>query len=92
MKIHKGDNVMVITGKDKVALPDRVIVEGMNLKKRHQKARRANTKGQVVEKAAPIHVSNVMIIDPETKKPTRIGFKILDGKKVRISRKSGREI
>lgn len=98
MRIKKNDNVMVISGKDKGktgkitrAFPrlDQVIVDGVNVKKKHQKARRGNQKGQIVEFAAPFHVSNVMIIDPKLKKPTRIGY-ITDGdKKIRVTKKSG---
>ena len=101
MKIKKGDSVIVIAGKDKgkegkvvKALPsdDRVVVEGVNIKKRHLRARRSGKKGQIVEFAAPIHVSNVMIKDPKTGKPSRIGYKTVGDKKVRISKKSGVEI
>ena len=101
MKIKKGDTVIVIAGKDKgkegkvvKALPseDRVVVEGINIRKRHVRARQAGKKGQIVEFSAPIHVSNVMIKDPKTGEPTRVGYKIVSGKKVRISKKSGVEI
>jgi len=98
MKIKKGDNVIIIAGKDKgktgkvlTAFPkdERVLVEGMNIKKRHQRPTRQNQHGQVVEKAFPLHVSNVAIVDPKTNKATRIGYKIEGGKKVRFARKSG---
>lgn len=101
MKIKAKDNVIVIAGKDKGrkgkvvrALPreDRVIVEGVNIKKKHQKARSKGQKGQMVEFAAPIPVSNVMIEDPKTKKPSRVGYKIVNGKKIRIAKKSGSEV
>lgn len=101
MKIKKGDNVIVITGKYKgkkgkvlEALPsvERVIVEGINMRKRHVRARKMGTKGQTVSFAAPLHVSNVMIEDPKGGKPSRIGKKIVGGKYVRIARKSGAEI
>lgn len=101
MKIKAKDNIIVIAGKDKGkkgkvirAIPkeDRVIVEGVNIKKKHQKARSKGQKGQVVEFAAPIHVSNVMIEDTKTKKPSRIGYKIVNGKKIRIAKKSGTEV
>ena len=81
MKIKKGDKVQVISGKDRGktgsvvrAFPknDKIIVEGMNIIKKHQRANQQNRKGQIVEKAMPIHVSNVMIIDPKVGKPTRI--------------------
>lgn len=101
MFIKKGDKVVVITGKDKgkvgivkEALPkkDRVVVEGVNIVKKHTKSSQAAPQGGRVEFEAPIHVSNVMLQDPETGKPTRVGFEMKDGKKVRISKKSGKEI
>jgi large subunit ribosomal protein L24 len=97
MKIKSGDNVTVITGKQKGAkgkilrvLPkdDMVLVEGINLKKRHRRSGRRSEKGQIVEIAHPIHASNVMLLDPQTGKPTRIGSKIEGTKKVRIARRS----
>ena len=99
MKIKKNDNVIVIAGKDKGktakvvrAFPkdDKIIVEGVNMKKKHERARKANSKGQIVEKAMPIHVSNVMLV--EGKKGVRAGSKVIGDKNVRISRKSGKEI
>ena len=101
MKIKKGDNVIVIAGKDKGkkakvvrALPaeNKVVVEGVNIKKKHERGRREGAKGQIIEFAAPINVSNVMIEDPKTKKPSRIGYKMVGDKKVRIAKKSGAEI
>lgn len=101
MNIKKGDTVIVIAGKDKgkkakvtEALPRkaRVVLEGVNMRKRHIRARRAGTKGQVVEFAAPIHVSNVMIADPKSGKPTRIAKKVVGEKRVRVAQKSGVEI
>ena len=98
MKIKKGDNVMVIAGKDRgktgkivLAIPkdDKVLIEGVNMVKKHQRPRRSNEKGQIVNRAMPIHVSNVQLIDKETGKPTRVGFKEVSGKKSRISKKSG---
>ncbi|MDF1611012.1 MAG: 50S ribosomal protein L24 [Stygiobacter sp.] len=104
MKIKKNDNVIVISGnykgktgkvlkvfKDK----DRVIVEGVNIRKRHTKPSQKNPQGGITEKEAPIHVSNVMIVDPKTGKGTRIGKKIIlddktgKRKSVRISKSSG---
>jgi large subunit ribosomal protein L24 len=99
MKIKKNDNVIVIAGKDKGktakvvrAFPkaDKVIVEGVNMKKKHERARKANSKGQIVEKAMPLHVSNVMLV--EGKKGVRTGKKLIGDKNVRISRKTGKEI
>ncbi len=101
MKIKKDDNVIVITGKDKGktgkvlhAFPalDKVIVAGMNIKKIHKKAKKSNEKGQIIEQAAPMHVSNVMIVDPKTQKPTRVGYDKKGDKKVRIAKKSGASI
>lgn len=98
MKIKKGDTVYIRTGADKgktgavtSVLPEeeRVVVEGVNIKKRHRRARRANQKGQIVEFAAPIAISNVSLVDPKTKKPTRVGYRKDGAKKVRVSKKSG---
>ncbi len=90
---------MVITGKDKgkkgrviAAYPkeNRVLVEGVNLVKKHQKPNPSNPQGGIITKEAPIHVSNVMPIDPKTGLPTRVGYRILeDGTKVRIAKRSG---
>ena len=94
----KGDKVQVISGKDKgkqgvilAAFPkkNRVIVEGVNIVKKHAKPSQANPQGGIIEKEAPIHVSKVMPLDPKTGEPTRIGYKIVDGKKVRYAKKSG---
>lgn len=99
MKIKKNDNVIVISGKDKNktakvlrAFPkdNLIIVEGVNMKKKHERARKSNSKGQIVEKAMPIHVSNVMLL--EGKKGVRVGKKVIGGKTVRISKKTGKEI
>lgn len=98
MFVKKGDKVKVITGKDKnkegvvlEAFPkkDRVIVEGVNIVKKHQKPNNAAPQGGILEKEAPIHVSNVMLIDPKTGEATRVGYKVVEGKKVRVSKKSG---
>ncbi len=99
MRVVKNDNVKILTGKyrgktGKVlkVFPnqDRIIVEGVNIIKKHTKPSQKNPQGGIVEKEAAIQVSNVMIIDPKTSEPTRIGYKILeDGTKVRISKKSG---
>lgn len=99
MKIKKNDNIIVIAGKDKGkiakvvrAFPkdNMVVVEGVNLKKKHERARKANSKGQIIEKAMPINVSNVQLI--EDKKGVRVGKKEIGGKMVRISKKTGKEI
>jgi large subunit ribosomal protein L24 len=100
MKIKKGDNVVVITGRDKgktgavlraIPTESRVLVQGINMVKRHTTPRPGEP-GGIVEKEAPIHVSNVAHIDPDTKKPSRVGFKVIDGKKVRFARRSGEVI
>ena len=99
MKIKKNDNVIVIAGKDKgktskvaKAFPKEnlIIVEGVNMKKKHERARKSGSKGQIVEKAMPIHVSNVMLL--EGKKGVRVGKKKIGEKLVRVSRKTGKEI
>ncbi len=101
MKIKKDDNVIVIAGKDKGksgkvvhALPkeDRVVIEGVNVRKVHKKKTKKGGKGQIVEVTMPIHVSNVMIVDPKTKKGTRIGYKVNGDKKERIAKKSSATI
>jgi len=98
MKIKKGDKVKVITGHDKgtigdviKVLPkeDKVVVEGVNLVKKHLKPSQANPDGGIIEKEMPIHVSNVMVYDSKTKKVSRIGVKEEKGKKVRVYKKTG---
>jgi len=98
MHVKKGDKVMVISGKDKgktgvvlAAFPkkDRVIVEGINIVKKHSKPSQVNPQGGIMDQEAAIHVSNVMPIDPKTGEPTRVGTKTVDGKKVRVAKKSG---
>ena len=98
-RIRKDDEVVVIAGKDKgrrgkivrVMDEERVIVAGVNLVKRHTKPNPArNVAGGIVEREAAIHASNVMLLDPDTNEPTRVGKKVLaDGTRVRIGRKSG---
>ncbi|MFT6497327.1 MAG: 50S ribosomal protein L24 [Alphaproteobacteria bacterium] len=100
-RIKKGDKVTILAGKDKgktgevlLVIPDRerVLVQGVNLVKRHQK-QSATEEAGIKQKELSIHVSNVAIVDSETLKPTRIGFKFLDdGKKVRYAKKSGEVI
>ena len=100
MKIKKGDQVIVTTGRDKGkhgevlrAMPktNKVIVQGVNMVKRHTRPSQTNA-GGIISKEAPIDVSNVALIDPETGKPTRVGFKVVDGEKVRVAKKSGKVI
>ena len=102
LHVKRGDTVMVISGQDKgktgkviASLPreSKVIVEGVNIIKRHQKPRGIGQAGEIVEKEAPIFASKVMYYDVTKKRPTRIGYKIIkDGKKVRISKVSGEQI
>jgi large subunit ribosomal protein L24 len=107
MRIRRDDTVRVIAGKDRGRTgrvlrvePDkqRVYVEGANIVKRHTKPRtlrdtqRAQELGGIVEKEGPIHVSNVMLIDPDSGEPTRVGIKREGGRRVRIAKKSGKEI
>ena len=98
MHVKKGDKVKVISGKDKgqvgtilEAYPkkDRVLVEGVDMIKKHSKPSNDNPQGGIITKEAPIHVSNVMPLDPKTGEPTRVGYKMVDNKKVRIAKKSG---
>ena len=98
MHVKTGDKVKVITGKDKgkegvvlTTLPkkDRVIVEGINIVKKHRKASQTNMTGGILEEEASVHVSNVMLIDPKTGEPTKVGYKVEDGKKVRFAKKTG---
>ena len=100
MNIKKGDNIIVIAGKDKGKKAKvlkvfrgtgKVLVEGVNVVKKHQKPR-GNAKGQTIEVAMPLQASNVMLIDPKKGKQTRVGSKMVAGKKIRISRKSEQEI
>jgi large subunit ribosomal protein L24 len=99
MKIKKNDNIIVIAGKDKgktakvirsIPKSDLVIAEGVNMRKKHERARKTNSKGQIIEKAMPIHVSNVMILEGKT--GVRIGKKVVAGKNIRISKKTQKEI
>ena len=101
-RIRKDDMVIVIAGKDKgssgrvlkvLTKEERVVVEGVNLVKRHTKPDITHPQGGVVSKEAPLHVSNVQLRDPKTGKPTRVGFKMNDkGRKVRVAKGSGVEI
>jgi large subunit ribosomal protein L24 len=101
-KIRKGDRVEVIAGANKgkrgevlKVLPkeNRAVVQGVALVKRHQKPAGMGQPGGIVEKEAPVHLSNLMLLDPKTDRPTRVGFRILeDGKKVRVAKVSGEVI
>jgi len=102
LHIKKGDTVVVISGNNKgakgrvlevIRKTDRAIVEGVNMIKKHTKPNAQTPQGGIVEKEAPVHISNLMLVDPKTGKPTRVGRKLNDdGKLVRISKKSGEEI
>ncbi len=101
-KIRKDDEVIVLTGRDKgkrgavlrvVTRTDRVLVEGVNVTKRHVKPTQGDPQGGIVEREAPIHISNVALIDPESDRPTRVRYKTLeDGRKVRVASRSGEVI
>ncbi len=101
-KIKKGDHVMVIAGKDKgrkgevlkvFPKESRIVVKGIKMVKRHVRPSQADPEGGIKQFEAPIHVSNVAHLDPKEGKPTRVGFKVLkDGKKVRVTKKSGEVI
>jgi large subunit ribosomal protein L24 len=101
LKIKKGDQVVVLSGKDKGktgqvtrAFPKdgKVIVEGVNVATRHRKPSQANPQGGLERIEAPLHVSKVAIADPKSGKPTRVRFEVKDGKKVRVAVKSGETI
>ncbi|MBK8721403.1 MAG: 50S ribosomal protein L24 [Saprospiraceae bacterium] len=97
LKVKKGDKVKVIAGNNKgeegeivKVYPEknRAVVEGVNMRKRHAKGNQPGS-GQIQEFAAPIHISNLMVIDPKNGQPTRVGRKEVDGKLVRYSKKTG---
>jgi large subunit ribosomal protein L24 len=98
MRIKKGDIVKVITGGYKgktgkvlkvLTKENRVIVEGVNIVSRHSKPSNANPDGGIIKKEAPIHISNVLLVDPKTNEATRVGYTVVDGKKVRFAKKTG---
>ncbi len=98
LKIKSGDNVVVLSGASKGATgkvlnviieKNRAIVEGVNMIKKHTKPSAENPQGGIVEREAPIHVSNLALVDPKSGKPTRVGYKIEGDKKVRYAKKSG---
>jgi large subunit ribosomal protein L24 len=101
MKIKKGDRVRVIAGKDlgkegdvMAVLPkfNKVIVDGVNVAKKHQRATRATMQAGIIDKDLPLHVSNVMLVCPSCDKPTRIGYRIEGDTKTRICRKCGKTL
>ena len=96
-KYKKGDEVIVISGKDKGKLgtvppvlvsADKVLIPGINVVKKHEKPSQ-DSKGGIVNKDMPIHISNILAYDAKNKKPSRVGFKIEDGKKIRILKSNG---
>lgn len=97
LKIKSGDTVVVTAGDHKGSegkvmsvnlLKNKAIVEGVNMVSKHEKPSAANPQGGIVKKEAPIHISNLSLVDPASGKATRVGFKMEDGKKVRFSKKS----
>lgn len=99
-KIRKGDKVVILAGKDKgrtgevvqvMPKEDKAVVRGINMIARHQK-QSASQEGGIIRKEAPLHLSNIAIADPKDSKPTRVGFEVRDGKKVRIAKRSGEVI
>lgn len=102
VKIKKGDRVRVLTGKDRgkegvvmrvMPRENKVIVDGVNIAKKHQKARSATSQGGIIDKDMPIPVPNVAVLSPSDGKPTKVGYKVLeDGSKIRICRRTGAEI
>ncbi len=102
LKIRRDDQVLVISGKDRGKSgrvlrvdpkKERVFVEGLNIVKRHQRPMPGSTDpGGVVEKEGPIHISNVMLLDPQDNKPTRVGVTREDGKRFRVARTTGNKI
>ena len=101
LHIKKGDTVYVNAGNDKGKTgkilsvdpsKDRAIVEGINMVSKHTKPNAKQPQGGIIKQEAPIHVSNLQLIDPQSGKATRVGYKMVDGKKVRYAKKSGEEI
>jgi len=99
-KIKKGDQVVVTTGRDKgktgevvevIRAESRVLVRGCNLVKRHTRPTQTSP-GGIISKEAPLHISNVAHIDPESGKATRVGYEVKDGKKIRVARRSGKAL
>ena len=99
-RIRKGDNVVVIAGRDRgktgevlMVLPaeNRAVVRGINLVRRHQKQTPSN-QGGIITKEMPIHISNIALTDPTSGKPTRVGFRMIEGRKVRYAKRTGDQI
>ncbi len=102
MKIKKGDKIIVISGKDKgktgkvlnvFPVASKIIVEGVNIKKKHMRPKKEGQKGQIIQMPSLISVSNVKLVCTKCEKPTRVGYKFLENKnKIRICKKCGREM
>ena len=101
MKIKQGDQVLVISGKDRgkkgkviqvFPKKSRILVEGVNLRKKHVKPKRTGEKGQIVEMPGAIHISNTKLICPKCSKPTRVGYRIIEKRKYRVCKKCDQEI
>ncbi|HRH31042.1 MAG TPA: 50S ribosomal protein L24 [Candidatus Paceibacterota bacterium] len=101
MKFKKGDKVIVVAGRDKgksgsivtvLREKNRVVIDGINMMKKQQKAKRGGEKGSIIDMAMPINASNVMIVDSKSGKPSRIGKKKVGDKFIRVSKKSDQEI
>ncbi len=101
LHIKKGDTVYVNAGNDKgktgkvlevITSKDRAIVEGVNIVSKHTKPSPKYPQGGIVKQEASVHISNLQVVDPKTGQPTRIGRKVVDGKKIRYAKKSGEEI
>ena len=101
LKIKSGDTVVVTTGEHKgsegkvmkvILDKNKAIVEGVNLVSKHEKPSASNPQGGITKKEAPIHISNLALVDPKTGKPTRVGYRMEDGKKVRFSKQSNQAI
>ncbi len=97
-RIKKNDSVMIIAGKERGKTgkvirvqpqQERAVVERLNMVKRHVKPRGPQDSGGILEKEASIHLSNLMLVDPQDGRPTRVGFKVVDGRKMRVSRRTG---
>ena len=101
-RIKKGDQVLVITGADKgrrgevlqvMPKDERAVVRGVRIVKRHTKPTGMGAPGGIIEKEGPIHLSNLMLVDPKSDKPTKVGFRVLDGgRKVRVAKATGEVI
>ena len=99
-KIRKGDEVIVLTGRDKRRRGtvlnvngDLVVVEGINVAKKHVRPNpMAGVQGGIVDKTMPIHISNIALVNPETNKAERVGFDVVDGRKVRVYRSNGKVV